>query len=87
MTKAIADGAVIWGMIRRRNCRVLRLSYGFVVSTKFDPQAEEHRGRQTYTSSGGYKKVTGAWSQIAAKVLSLPHLLKVSAPANTLSGG
>ncbi|KAF8598220.1 hypothetical protein BDV93DRAFT_547548 [Ceratobasidium sp. AG-I] len=64
---ATTDGAVIWGATDHSCGRALRFSYGFVVSTMFDPEADEHQGRETYVSSRGYEKVIGAWSQLANK--------------------
>ncbi|KAF8593962.1 hypothetical protein BDV93DRAFT_189709 [Ceratobasidium sp. AG-I] len=63
----IADGAVIWGASNNGISPVPRYSYGFIVSARFDPQINEHRGRETYTASAGYEKVVGAWSQIIDK--------------------
>lgn len=69
-------GAVIWGISTRVIHRVPRYSYGFVVSTKFDPRMDEHRGRETFTSSKGYEEVIGAWSQVVTKVGSSSYLLE-----------
>ncbi|KAF8598221.1 hypothetical protein BDV93DRAFT_526924 [Ceratobasidium sp. AG-I] len=67
----IADGAVLRGVTNHRMSHTTRYSYGFIVSTRFDPQMEEHRGRETYTSSEGYEKIVGAWSQIIDKGVTI----------------
>ncbi|KAF8593961.1 hypothetical protein BDV93DRAFT_189636 [Ceratobasidium sp. AG-I] len=63
----VADGAVIWGAADHSHGRVLRCSYGLILSTMFNPEAKEHLGRETYICSGGYEKVIGAWSQLVNK--------------------
>ncbi|KAF8593960.1 hypothetical protein BDV93DRAFT_502306 [Ceratobasidium sp. AG-I] len=81
-SKAVADGAVIWRVIGRSYRHVLRFSYGFMVSTKFDPEADDHQGRETYASSEGYEKVSGAWSQIVSKGDRLEYDDVVHVPFN-----
>lgn len=86
MTKAVADGALIWGVIHRSNRRVQRFSYGFIVSIKFEPEADDHQGRDTYVSSEGYENVTGAWSQIVSKVLNLSYIFEIAVHTDAITG-
>ncbi|CAE7193333.1 unnamed protein product [Rhizoctonia solani] len=65
-SKAVADGAVIWGTLSSVHSRAPRYSFGVAIRIPFKP--EIHHPRRPYTCSvSGEKMVSGAWSQIVQK--------------------
>ncbi|KAG8743673.1 hypothetical protein FRC11_013766 [Ceratobasidium sp. 423] len=66
-SKAVADGAVIWSMIRSVIARAPRYSFGVICSRACIPWMEDLQGRQFHVGPGGMPIVSGAWSPVVRK--------------------
>ncbi|KAG8717674.1 hypothetical protein FRC09_013911 [Ceratobasidium sp. 395] len=67
MSKAVADGAIIWNNMSSVVGRAPRSSFGTQTTEPYDPSCPQHRGRGVYTCPSGYDRVIGHWSQIVEK--------------------
>ncbi|KAG9125789.1 hypothetical protein FRC07_006216 [Ceratobasidium sp. 392] len=70
-SKAVADGAVIWNAISSVIGRAPRSSFGIEVSLAYNPFSSDFRGREVFVSPAGRRRVSGAWSQIVAKGITI----------------
>ncbi|KAJ1303482.1 hypothetical protein OPQ81_011669 [Rhizoctonia solani] len=66
-SKAVADGAIIWSTTSNVTGRAPRSSFGIETSVRFNSANPDHQGREVITCPSGNEKVTGIWSEIAAK--------------------
>ncbi|CUA77246.1 Heat shock 70 kDa protein 12B [Homo sapiens] [Rhizoctonia solani] len=66
-SKAVADGAIIWSTASNVSGRAPRCSFGIETSVRFNSVNADHQGREIITCPSGNEKVSGIWSQIAAK--------------------
>ncbi|KAH7336860.1 hypothetical protein B0J17DRAFT_718775 [Rhizoctonia solani] len=66
-SKAVADGAVIWGTISSVVSRAPRYSFGIASSTDYHPLIHDRQGRRSYITLAGKAKVSGTWSEIVHK--------------------
>ncbi|CAE7125177.1 unnamed protein product [Rhizoctonia solani] len=66
-SKAVADGAIIWSTTSNVTGRAPRSSFGIETSVRFNSVNADHQGREVITCPSGTEKVSGIWSQIAAK--------------------
>ncbi|KAH7339939.1 hypothetical protein B0J17DRAFT_657366 [Rhizoctonia solani] len=66
-SKAVADGAVIWSMIRSVIARAPRHSFGVICSRTCIPWMEDLQGREFHVGPGGIPIVSGAWSPVVRK--------------------
>ncbi|CAE6466508.1 unnamed protein product [Rhizoctonia solani] len=66
-SKAVADGAIIWSTSSNVSGRAPRASFGIETSVRFNSVNSDHQGREIITCPSGNEKVSGIWSQIAAK--------------------
>lgn len=70
-SKAVADGAVIWGITSSVVSRAPRYSFGKQASTGYCPLKHDQQGRKSYISLAGKARVPGAWSEIVHKGIAL----------------
>ncbi|KAH7336828.1 hypothetical protein B0J17DRAFT_707236 [Rhizoctonia solani] len=66
-SKAVADGAIIWSTTSNVTGRAPHSSFGIETSVRFNSVNPDHQGREVIACSSGNEKVSGIWSQIAAK--------------------
>lgn len=66
-SKAVADGAIIWSTTSSVTGRAPRSSFGIETSMRYNSANPDHQGREIITCPSGNEKVSGIWSQIAAK--------------------
>ncbi|CAE6473466.1 unnamed protein product [Rhizoctonia solani] len=66
-SKAVADGAIIWSTASNVSGRAPRSSFGIETSVRFNSVNPDHQGRDIITCPSGNEKISGIWSQIAAK--------------------
>ncbi|CAE6485509.1 unnamed protein product [Rhizoctonia solani] len=66
-SKAVADGAIIWSTASNVSGRAPRSSFGIETSVRLNSANVDHQGREVITCPSGNEKVSGIWSQIAAK--------------------
>ncbi|CAE6446619.1 Heat shock 70 kDa protein 12A OS=Homo sapiens GN=HSPA12A PE=1 SV=2 [Rhizoctonia solani AG-1 IB] len=70
-SKAVADGAIIWNSTSSVVGRAPRSSFGIETSMRYNSGNPDHQGRDVITCPSGNQKVSGIWSQIAAKGITL----------------
>ncbi|CAE7162684.1 unnamed protein product [Rhizoctonia solani] len=66
-SKAVADGAVIWGASCNVVSRAPRSSFGISVYMPYRPLIDDPAGRIPFTSLSGEVQVTGGWSEVVHK--------------------
>ncbi|CAE6486277.1 unnamed protein product, partial [Rhizoctonia solani] len=66
-SKAVADGAVIWGAGCSVVSRAPRYSFGVITSKKYLPYRDDPVGRKPYITLAGETQVDGGWSEIVHK--------------------
>ncbi|GAB1520866.1 hypothetical protein RhiTH_003955 [Rhizoctonia solani] len=70
-SKAVADGAIIWSTTSNVTGRAPRSSFGIETSMRYNSGNVDHQGREVITCPSGNQKVSGIWSQIAAKGVTI----------------
>ncbi|CAE6454000.1 unnamed protein product [Rhizoctonia solani] len=70
-SKAVADGAIIWSTTSTVSGRAPRSSFGIETSMRYNSGNVDHQGRDIITCPSGNQKVSGIWSQIAAKGVTI----------------
>ncbi|CAE6485276.1 unnamed protein product [Rhizoctonia solani] len=70
-SKAVADGAVIWGTVSSVVSRAPRYSFGIASSTAYYPLSHDRQGRKPYISLAGKAVVSWAWSEIVHKGVAI----------------
>ncbi|ELU36973.1 hypothetical protein AG1IA_08996 [Rhizoctonia solani AG-1 IA] len=74
-SKAVADGATIWGIASSVVSRAPRYSFGKKTSRDYDPLLHDPQGRKAYVSLDGKYRVSGGWSEIVHKVGGMQYYL------------
>ncbi|EUC57638.1 heat shock 70 kDa protein 12A [Rhizoctonia solani AG-3 Rhs1AP] len=83
-----ADGAVIWCGRHSDIDHVTRMAYGIEINAPYNPREPSHVGRPVRRHDAGYNFVTGKWSQIvergvtmnADSVMRLPYWRSYKTP-------
>ncbi|QRW20299.1 hypothetical protein RhiXN_09274 [Rhizoctonia solani] len=70
-SKAVADGATIWGIASSVVSRAPRYSFGKKTSRDYDPLLHDPQGRKAYVSLDGKYRVSGGWSEIVHKGITV----------------
>ncbi|CAE6537624.1 unnamed protein product, partial [Rhizoctonia solani] len=70
-SKAVADGAVIWGTLSSVISRAPRYSFGTGKNTTYDPLIHDPQGRKPFVGLDGKYKVSGGWSEIVHKGVAI----------------
>ncbi|CEL62427.1 hypothetical protein RSOLAG1IB_04783 [Rhizoctonia solani AG-1 IB] len=70
-SKAVADGAVIWSSLSSVVSRAPRSSFGITTNIRYSSWLQEHQRRTPFTLADGHKWISGCWSPIVTKGISL----------------
>ncbi|KAJ1303456.1 hypothetical protein OPQ81_011645 [Rhizoctonia solani] len=70
-SKAVADGAVTWGITSNVIARAPRYSFGVMKNAEYDPLLHDRQGRKPFLSPDGTRRVLNGWSEIVHKGITL----------------